>query len=85
MYNDFTPVHICASKSKTTCIETLWKFGAGLNIRTGDGLLPKEITPDDTCKELISRLEGVLFIHELGWHLEARLCAKCEFLWNLFA
>ena len=62
MYNQFSPVHICASKSKTACIEVLWKYGASLNVKNGDGLLPKELTPDDACKELILRLEGILFI-----------------------
>jgi len=60
IYNYFTPVHICASKSKTDCIEVLWKFGACLNIRNGDGLLPKELTPDEKCRELLIRLEGTV-------------------------
>ena len=58
MYNDFNAVHICASKSKSACIEVLWKYGADLNIKTGDGLLPRTLTPDNSCRELILRLEG---------------------------
>jgi len=60
IYNYFTPVHICASKSKTDCIEVLWKFGACLNVRNGDRLLPKELTPDEKCRELLIRLEGTV-------------------------
>ena len=71
VYNYFAPVHICASKSKADCIEALWKFGASLNVRNGDGLLPKELTPDDKCRELIVRLEGMLSMldHAIAWHL----------------
>ena len=71
IYNYFTPVHICASKSKTDCIEVLWKFGACLNIRNGDGLLPKELTPDEKCRELLIRLEGMLIVLTLSvsWYL----------------
>ena len=58
MHNDFSPIHICAARSKTACIEALWKFGAKLNVRTGSGILPKDLTPDSTCRNLILRLEG---------------------------
>ncbi|XP_065065714.1 ankyrin repeat, PH and SEC7 domain containing protein secG-like [Rhopilema esculentum] len=56
----YTALHICASTSKRACIEKLWEYGADFNARTSSGSQAQEITPDDSCRKLITQLQGTV-------------------------
>ena len=58
LFDGYTAMHICASKSKRESIEILWKYGARLCEKTKDGSQPIDLASDDLCRKCILELEG---------------------------
>ena len=63
LFDGYTAMHICASKSKKESIRILWKYGASLFEKTKDGSQPIDLASDDLCRRCILELEGKKYPH----------------------